>query len=146
MEWDFFESDGPVFNDPEGIIASNFANHGSGAVTVLVKGFPIHYYEGQTYPAVVPNIDNNWHTIGALWAPDPNNPGQGLVSFWLDNVLYGGPVNGGTDASAYFSTGGAGSAYPLEVKHMFFVLNGSPGSPSNVDWVKVWVAPGTNGT
>jgi hypothetical protein len=133
VEWDFFESDGPNFSDFKGVCSSNLANHTPpGTVKRFVKGYPAT----DGYPAVVPYFDNNWHTIGALWKADPNNAGQGLASFWFDNVNYGPTI----------STGGVGSAFPLEWQHLFLIICGAAGSPSYVDWVRLWQTPSKRAT
>lgn len=131
IERDFFESDGPNFSDFLGVCTSNIANHGTGNVVQFAKGYPTTVSGGVTYPAVNPYWDCEWHTVGSLWAPDPAHTGQGLASFWFDNVQYGNAV----------STGGSGSAFPAEGQHFFLIINGAAGSPSYIDWVRVWQAP-----
>jgi hypothetical protein len=138
IELDFYESFGSQnFGNAAGVLESTLhhwtAAGGNPANAALLLGYPAHG-SNPVIPAVAPFFDNNWHTIGCLWIPDPNNAGQGLVSMYVDNVQYGTIV----------STGGAGSTYPLENQHLFLIMPGAGGSPTYVDWVRVWQS-GTGG-
>jgi hypothetical protein len=131
IEWDYYESFGQNFNNPNGVSQATIhhwqlsgGNTLQPATQVISLGYPAH----SGTPVQLPFFDNNWHVVGGMWSPDPNNSGKGLVSAYFDDVQYGSVI----------STGGVGSTYPLEVLHQFLIMPGPGGTPVYNDYVNVW--------
>lgn len=138
-EWDFFESFGTNFNNYNGVCNVTLARHSPTQGENddgFVKGYPLTGANGPpafttATSGVEPYFDNEWHTLGALWEPDPVHVGQGLISMWWDNIQYGPKL----------STAGNGSPFPVELSPLFIIL-GAGGSGGNYyDWVRIWQAP-----
>jgi hypothetical protein len=125
IEIDFYESFGAAnFGNAAGVLGSTihyWPTSGPSNSQTMVLGYPQH----SNIPAVLPYFDNNWHTIGCLCAPDPNNAGQYLISIYIDNVQYGSIVS-------------TINGYPLAPFHQFLIMSAAGGSPTYVDWVRVW--------
>jgi hypothetical protein len=143
-EWDFFEMFGTNFGNWNGVCNVTLARHSPTygenddgfvkgyptAGTLVSGGAPGEWLTGTA--GIEPYFDNEWHTLGALWEPDPVNPGQGLISSWFDNVQYGPKI----------STGGIGSNFPVEKSPGLFIVIGAGGTGGNYyDWIRVWQAP-----
>lgn len=139
-EWDYFEMFGTNFNNYNGVCNVTLARHSptyGENDDGFVKGYPTAGANGPpafttATAGVQPYFDNEWHTLGARWRPDPAHAGQGLISMWWDNVQYGPEL----------STGGIGSAFPVEKSPGLFSIIGAGGTGGNYyDWIRIWQAP-----
>jgi hypothetical protein len=86
------------------------------------------------YVATISNTDTTTPysiIVASFLAPTFTPTNVGSIQMYFDNVAVGTSVE----------TGGTGSTYPLEGQHLFLVLPGAAGSPTYVDWVRVWQAP-----
>lgn len=69
--------------------------------------------------------------VASFLAPTATPTSAGKIQMYFDNVAVGPTI----------LTGGPGSTYPLEGQHLFLVLASGAGSPTYIDWVRVWQAP-----